>query len=240
MDEVLTLRQLKKIEGAAPVKRQATKGEILEADEVATILARGLKGDTGEKGERGHPGKDGTDGVGIGPVKQDGSDLVIEFTDGRMLRVDCEGPEGERGERGPVGPQGDRGIPGKDGITGPQGKQGKIGPMGPPGETRSVEADDFTEAPMVSRPDPRAEILIRQPGDDDVSKTTLAAMPSQKILFGGGGGGSGNGGDGAFYSAHIIPTGETETVGENRQMLFAAALEVDGTLEVNGLTVEVD
>lgn len=39
---------------------------------------------------------------------------------------------------------------------------------------------------------------------------------------------------------YFIPASTTYTVNENKQALFATSIDVEGTLEVNGLLIEVD
>jgi len=78
----------------------------------------------------------------------------------------------------------------------------------------------------------------------DVGNITITGGSSGQVLTTNGSGGlswanSGGGGSGDGLMPYYIPVGETYTIPENRQGLFVLPITIDGTLEIDGILVEV-
>lgn len=86
---------------------------------IASVGAKGDKGDTGAKGDKGDAGNDG-----YTPVKG------VDYFDGAQGE---QGPKGDTGAQGEQGLSGNDGAPGVKGDTGEQGVQGLPGNDGAPG-----------------------------------------------------------------------------------------------------------
>ena len=94
---------------------------------------------------------DGTIGRGVKSADIVNGDLVLTFTDGKILNLGpVVGSKGDTGDPGPAGPKGDTGDPGPQGdaftyedftpeqlaaLKGPKGDTGDPGPAGPKGDT---------------------------------------------------------------------------------------------------------
>ena len=113
--------------------------------------AQGPAGPQGPKGDTGNKGDTGAQGVGVQAANLEGSNLVLQMTNGNSIVVPgvkgdkgdtgAQGPKGDTGNQGPTGPQGPKGDTGAQGSIGSQGPkgdtgaQGPAGPQGPKGDT---------------------------------------------------------------------------------------------------------
>lgn len=172
---------------------------------------RGPRGFPGERGDVGPPGPQGAAGV-----------------DGRAGLAGLAGPQGH------VGPQGKDGasVRGPQGLPGPQGPQGDLGPM--PKHQWKDTSLRFEQKPGVWG----RYVDLR--GPQGVSRS---------IVIGGGGGGStiivppsnGNGtGFGSGFVPQKVLVGETFTVPDRQQAVFAMNIDCEGTIVVDGYLVEAD
>lgn len=93
---------------------------------------------------------DGTIGRGVKSADIVNGDLVLTFTDGKILNLGpVVGSKGDTGDPGPAGPKGDTGDPG------PAGPKGDTGDPGPQGDAFTYE--DFTPEQLAALKGPKGD-----------------------------------------------------------------------------------